>query len=89
MQQKKSFVPVKIIKPPAKGQKQVNEPFEPLEVDKFKPMNETRKVHYPLMLQKYKMSNIDDENVDDFRKAMACIVKSDNDEVFSRYLNVN
>ena len=71
MQQKKSFVPVKIIKPPVKGQKQVMEQFEPMEVDKFKPLNETRKVHYPLMLQKYKMSNIEDESVDDFRKAMA------------------
>ena len=47
------------------------EQFEPMEVDKFKPLNETRKVHYPLMLQKYKMSNIEDESVDDFRKAMA------------------
>ena len=33
--------------------KVVNEPFEINEVSTFKPVNITRKIHYPMMMKKY------------------------------------
>ena len=50
--------------------KVVNEPFEIEKPNKFKVLNNTRKVHYPMMLQKYHVDKVDDWNIDDFRRAM-------------------
>ena len=50
-------------------------------------MNNTRKVHYPMMLEKYNQKKISPWNLHDFREAMLLIVKKDNDDIFSEYLN--
>ena len=52
--------PVKVIKR-EKGalHKAVNEPFEITEVSSFKYLNNTRKIHYPMMLRKYQVDRID------------------------------
>ena len=74
-----SHVPVPTIQNP-KHIKNVPEPFEAMEINEFKFVNNTRKIHYPLMLKKYEMNRIDDSNVDDFRNAIKLIVKKkDND----------
>ena len=68
--------PVKVIKR-EKGalHRAVNEPFEINEVSSFKHLNNTRKIHYPMMLRKYQVDRIDNEDMDDFRKAVELIVE--------------
>ena len=68
--------PVKVIKR-EKGAlyKAANEPFEINEVDTFKYLNNTRKIHYPMMLRKYQVDRINNEDMDDFRQAVQLIVK--------------
>ena len=51
MKQLSSKVPVKTIKRATKGV--INEPFEIFEVEEFKHMNKTRKIHYPMLAKKY------------------------------------
>jgi len=67
--------------------KVVNEPFEIEKPNKFKVLNNTRKVHYPMMLQKYHVDKVDDWNIDDFRRAMQIIVRKDNDALFDKHLS--
>ena len=87
MKRLSSKPPVKTIKRAAKGV--VNEPFERFEVEEFKPVNKTRKIHYPMMLKKYQIERMEDANMDDFRHAMSIIVAGDNDDLFDRYLAKN
>ena len=67
--------PVKMIERDKTGlSKVVPEPFEVHEVSTFKPVNNTRKIHYPMMLRKYHVERIENEDMDDFRKAVEIIV---------------
>ena len=61
--------------------------FEIQEVEELKPLNKTRKIEYPSMLRRYNVEQIQEWDIDDFRKAMGVIVKKDNDEIFSQHLN--
>lgn len=86
--------PVKVIQRQKGGAfKVVNEPFEACEVSTFKPVNNTRKIHYPMMLRKYHIDRIENEDLDDFRKAVDIIVansKKDTekyDELFTQSLS--
>lgn len=75
--------PVKPIKREPKGANRVIvEAFDIPEVEEFRPLNNTRKVHYPMMLEKYQVKK-HREIYDDFREAMSFIVSKDNDELFS------
>ena len=68
--------PVKVIKREKGGlAKASNEPFEINEVSSFKYVNNTRKIHYPMMLRKYQVERIENEDMDDFRKAVELIVE--------------
>ena len=68
--------PVKVIKREKGGlAKASNEPFEINEVSSFKYVNNTRKIHYPMMLRKYQVECIENEDMDDFRKAVELIVE--------------
>ena len=87
MKQLSSKVPVKTIVRTSKGV--INEPFEIYEVEEFKHMNKTRKIHYPMLAKKYQIDKIDNENMDDFRQAMSIIVRRSNDELFDKFLNKN
>ena len=57
-----------------RAQKAVVEPFEITEVSTFKYVNNTRKIHYPMMVKKYQIERIDNMDMDDFRKAVELIV---------------
>ena len=88
----KSYVPVKPI-PRTKGRGVIVEQFDIQKPSDFKPLNNTRKVEYPMMLRKYlngdieKIKKIQEVDLDDFRGAMQKIVKdSDNDDIFSEAL---
>lgn len=79
--------PVPIIKR-TKGNQVEVEHFDIVEPEKFKPINKTRKVQYPMVLKRYQVEkSIKDYDLDDFRQAMDFIVfKKDNDEIFSKNL---
>ena len=50
----KSKPPVQMIKRVPKGaSKVIFEHFDIPEIEEFRPLNNTRKVHYPMMLEKY------------------------------------
>lgn len=63
--------------------KVIVEPFEIQQPKEFKEMNNTRKVDYPMMLQKYNIRRVSAWNLHDFREAMFLIVKKDNDDIFN------
>ena len=67
--------------------KVIVEPFEIEPCKQFVEMNNTRKVDYPMMLQKYNIQNVQAWELHDFRKAMLKIVKKDNDDLFNEHLN--
>ena len=73
-------------KPDRGGNKVIVEPFDIQPPKEFKEINNTRKVHYPMMLQKYNCEKVMPWNLDDFRYAMLMIVRTDNDEVFNEHL---
>jgi hypothetical protein len=83
-----SKAPVQMIKRIPKGASKVHfEPFDIPEIEEFRPLNNTRKVHYPMMLEKYQVFKYDESNYDDFRHAIRDIVKTkDNDNLFSENL---
>jgi len=73
---------------PKGASKVIVEPFDIPEIEEFRPLNNTRKVHYPMMLEKYQVLKYDERNYDDFRHAIRDIVKTkDNDNLFSLNLN--
>lgn len=46
-------------------------------------VNDTRKIHYPQILKKYKVKSKNPLLIDDFRVALKCIVgKKGNEEIF-------
>ena len=51
-----------------------NDHLEINEVSTFRYVNNTRKIHYPMMLRKYQIDKISNEDMDDFRKAVEIIV---------------
>lgn len=77
--------PIPVKREPKGAANVVIEPFDIPEVDEFRPLNNTRKVHYPMMLAKYQIKQ-QKEVYDDFRMAMYDIVNMDNDELFSENL---
>ena len=81
--------PVIPIKKKVKGEsKIIVEKFDMPEIEEFKPLNNTRKVHYPMMIKKYKIEkDVDEQHFDDFRMAMNVIIKNDNDELFQNLLD--
>ena len=84
MKNLKSHVPVPTI---PRVVNRAPEPFEPMPVNEFTWTNDTRKIHYPMMLKKYEIDKIDDRDMDDFRYALSLIVKKkDNNELFDRHL---
>ena len=52
------------------GTKVVVEPFDIQAPKEFNEINNTRKVHYPMMLTKYNCEKVSPWNLHDFRKAM-------------------
>ena len=68
------------------GTRVIVEPFDIQLPKEFKESNNTRKVHYPMMLKKYNHEKIQAWDLHDFRRAMLQIVRKDNDDMFSENL---
>ena len=81
--------PVQTIKRIPKGaSKVIVEPFDIPVIEEFKPLNNTRKVYYPMMLEKYEVTKYDEASFDDFRIAIDHIAtKKNNNELFTQNLN--
>ena len=67
--------PNKVVPPPVKLE-------YPPQIKTFRPINKTRKIHYPQVIKKYNIEKPQQIYIDDFRSAMKKIVKQPNDKSF-------